>query len=146
MLEQLLEVVSPILLEAAAIAAARRSEAHLEALQELWSDAFGRDPPTTGGHVATACDQYNLWRIVAGAADNIGTTATLNALEGLWLDPGFFTARLEIELSRIEDLRSSLARRDTDAARNAASRILVRWRSQPELPKDASQQNPPEPT
>jgi DNA-binding FadR family transcriptional regulator len=127
MLAQLIELITELLSEAAARAALNRQEVHLEVLQQLISDTTTSGPDEAGRRRVSSVDEYNVWKVVAGAADNIGTTAALNALEGLWLDQDAPMSRTSADLAHLQGLTEALASRDADRSRQAA-RLLLQQR------------------
>jgi DNA-binding FadR family transcriptional regulator len=125
LLEQLLAVVRGLLTDAAAEAANCREATHVGALRELLLVVSSRGESGEDGEpVATPGDEFNLWRIVAGGAGSLATTAALNGLRGLWLDASILRGSTTVPLAMVEELATAIERHDKEGARVAAGKVL----------------------
>jgi DNA-binding FadR family transcriptional regulator len=124
MMDQLLALVRKLLVDAASAAAEKRAPAQVEALREIVHEVSFREPDPERAAKATSIDEYNVWRIVAGASGSIGTTTALNGLGSLWLDSRIFKVPIPTELVDLEALVAAISLGDSEAAQRAASRVL----------------------
>jgi DNA-binding FadR family transcriptional regulator len=123
-LEQLLMLVHKILGDAAAVAASKRDDSHVAAFAEvLPSQVVGLDEPEPTD--AKPFEEYNVWRIIAGASENIGTTAMLNALRPLWFEPDVMRgARFCVPRLEVAGLVGAVVDQAPEKARLIAGQVL----------------------
>ena len=124
-MEQLLVVVKQLLTEASAQAAERRLETHVQSLRDFTLSVESRADTQSDARRVTTRDEYDLWRIVAGAAQNIGTTTALNALQALWLDGSILKVAVEADVASVERLVNAISTKDSERARHAAADVLA---------------------